>query len=71
MQARWPSLVRCFDDGRLALDNNPAERAPRGGALGRLFRIAVARFSAFRQFLVLERHVSQVLSKGRCNNVLR
>ena len=27
MRARWTALVRCFDDGRLALDNNPAERA--------------------------------------------
>ena len=35
MRARWPSLVRCFDDGRLALDNNPAERALRGVAIGR------------------------------------
>jgi hypothetical protein len=26
MRARWTTLVRCFDDGRLALDNNPAER---------------------------------------------
>jgi transposase len=28
MRARWTALVRCFDDGRLALDNNRAERAP-------------------------------------------
>jgi transposase len=35
MRARWPALVRCFDDGRLALDNNPAERALRGVAVGR------------------------------------
>jgi len=27
MRARWAALIRCFDDGRLALDNNPAERA--------------------------------------------
>jgi hypothetical protein len=27
--------VRCFDDGRLALDNNPAERALRCVAIGR------------------------------------
>ena len=27
MRARWPALTRCFDDGRLGLDNNPAERA--------------------------------------------
>jgi transposase len=35
MRGRWPALVRCFDDGRLALDNNPAERALRGIAIGR------------------------------------
>ena len=35
MRARWPALVRCFDDSRLALDNNPAERALRGIAIGR------------------------------------
>lgn len=35
MRARWASLVRCFDDGRLALDNNPAERALRCVAIGR------------------------------------
>lgn len=35
MHARWPALIRCFDDGRLALDNNPAERALRGVAVGR------------------------------------
>jgi transposase len=35
MRARWVALVRCFDDGRLALDNNPAERALRGIAIGR------------------------------------
>jgi transposase len=35
MRARWPALTRCFDDGRLALDNNPAERALRGVAIGR------------------------------------
>jgi LPS sulfotransferase NodH len=29
MRARWTALVRCFGDGRLALDNNPAERALR------------------------------------------
>ena len=27
--------MRCFDDGRLALDNNPAERALRCVAIGR------------------------------------
>jgi transposase len=35
MRGRWAALVRCFDDGRLALDNNPAERALRGVAIGR------------------------------------
>jgi len=35
MRAGWPALLRCFDDGRLALDNNPAERALRCVALGR------------------------------------
>jgi transposase len=35
MQSRWPVLIRCFDDGRLALDNNPAERALRCVAIGR------------------------------------
>ncbi len=35
MRGRWPALGRCFDDGRLALDNNPAERALRGVAIGR------------------------------------
>src|SRR5213079_2508983 len=35
MQARWTALTRCFDDGRLALDNNPAERALRGVPVGR------------------------------------
>ena len=35
MRARWAALVRCFDDGRLALDNNPAERALRGIAMRR------------------------------------
>jgi transposase len=35
MRARWAALVRCFDDGRLGLDNNPAERALRGVAIGR------------------------------------
>ena len=35
MLARWLALNRCFDDGRLSLDNNPAERALRGVAIGR------------------------------------
>jgi transposase len=35
MQSRWAALVRCFDDGRLALDNNPAERALRCVAIDR------------------------------------
>ena len=35
MLARWTALTRVFDDGRIALDNNPAERALRGVAVGR------------------------------------
>ena len=35
MRARWTALNRCFDDGRLALDNNAAERVLRGVAIGR------------------------------------
>jgi transposase len=35
MRARWTALVRGFDDGRLALDNNPAERVLRCVAIGR------------------------------------
>jgi transposase len=35
MRSRWRALLRCFDDGRLALDNNPAERALRCVAIGR------------------------------------
>ena len=35
MLARWPALTRVLDDGRIALDNNPAERALRGVAVGR------------------------------------
>ena len=35
MRARRPALSRCFDDGRLALDNNPADRALRCVAIGR------------------------------------
>lgn len=35
MLARSLALNRCFDDGRLNLDNNPAERALRGVAIGR------------------------------------
>lgn len=35
MLARWAALTRVFDDGRIALDNNPAERALRGVAIGR------------------------------------
>lgn len=34
MLARWPALTRAFD-GRLALDNNAAERALRSVAVGR------------------------------------
>lgn len=35
MLARWSALTRAFDDGRIALDNNAAERALRGVAVGR------------------------------------
>jgi transposase len=35
MRGRRLALGRCFDDGRLALDNNPAERALRCVAIGR------------------------------------
>lgn len=35
MRARRVALGRCFDDGRLALDNDPAERALRSVAIGR------------------------------------
>src|SRR3954454_15319930 len=35
MRSRWTALTRCFNDGRLALDNNPAERALRCVAIGR------------------------------------
>jgi hypothetical protein len=34
-KAPLTALTRCFDDGRLNLDNNPAERALRGVAIGR------------------------------------
>jgi hypothetical protein len=33
--ARWPALMRAFDDGRLALDNNAAEGALRSVAVRR------------------------------------
>jgi transposase len=33
--ARWPALERYCDDGRIEIDNNPAERALRAVALGR------------------------------------
>lgn len=32
---RWTALTRYLDDGRLGIDNNPAERAMRGVGLGR------------------------------------
>src|SRR5215510_11680124 len=35
MRSRWKALLHCFEDGRLALDNNPAERALRCVAIGR------------------------------------
>jgi transposase len=34
-RTRWPALLRYRDDGRLEIDNNAAERALRGIALGR------------------------------------
>jgi hypothetical protein len=33
--SRWRALTRYIDDGRLGIDNNPAERALRAVALGR------------------------------------
>jgi hypothetical protein len=27
MRSRWTALTRCFEDGRVGLQNNPAERA--------------------------------------------
>jgi transposase len=35
MRAGRTAPTRCFEDGRLSLDNNPAERALRGVAIGR------------------------------------
>jgi hypothetical protein len=35
MRTRRAALLRCFDDSRLALDNNPVERARRCVAVGR------------------------------------
>ena len=35
MLTRWDALTRLLGDGRIALDNNPAERALRGVAVGR------------------------------------
>lgn len=35
MLVRWTALTRVFDDGWIALDNNPAERALRSVAIGR------------------------------------
>lgn len=32
---QWQALTRYFDDGRIEIDNNAAERALRGVALGR------------------------------------
>lgn len=34
-QSRWSALSRFLEDGRIEIDNNPAERAIRGIALGR------------------------------------
>lgn len=44
MLARWPALMRCFDDGRPALDNNAAERALRGVAMRRSLCIPHQRY---------------------------
>jgi hypothetical protein len=44
-RARRLPLIHCFDDGRLNLDNNPVDRAPRGGAIDRknyLFAASIA-----------------------------
>jgi hypothetical protein len=30
----WPALLRYCDDGIIEIDNSPAERALRGGAIG-------------------------------------
>jgi len=35
MLTRWPAFTRFLDDGRICLNNNAAERALRGIALGR------------------------------------
>jgi transposase len=35
MRGRWTALARCFEDGHLGLDNNPAERVLRSVAIGR------------------------------------
>jgi len=35
MLGRWAALTRYLDDGRVAIDNNPAERALRGVAVAR------------------------------------
>jgi hypothetical protein len=35
MRTRWAALTRCFEDGSLGLDNNPAERALRDVAMRR------------------------------------
>lgn len=35
MLVRWTALTRVFDEGRIALDNNPAEQALRSVAIGR------------------------------------
>jgi len=35
LRARWTTLTRCLEDGRLGLDNNRAERGLHGVAIGR------------------------------------
>jgi transposase len=49
MRACWTTLVRCFGDGRLVLDNNPAERALRCVAIGRKNYLSVCRSDAGRR----------------------
>lgn len=35
LHREWPKLIRCFDDGRYSLDNNPVENAIRPFVIGR------------------------------------
>src|SRR4051794_2396852 len=54
MRARWTALVRCFDDGRLALDNNPAERALRCVAMRR--SLCPSSSSIWKHWELVSRH---------------